>query len=162
MGEYVLKEPEEGYAGDGGGRVEREPIPDGQIFEAELLALDEKPMKYKDGTPVLDKKTNEPVVTMNFKFKIVGGEFDDRFVWGETGTVFYRHPECRFHNWVQELFGTELPLDFRLDTESLQGNRCRIVVGYETYTRKDGTSGWKNFVKDVLRSKAAMSFDEPF
>lgn len=81
-----------------------------------------------------------------------------------AGTVVHN---CKLANWSREILAAELPVGYRLDTDMLVSQRCRIVVGLREY-QKDGETKQTNFVKDVMRSRDAMAgvgagaIDEPF
>lgn len=136
-------------------------IDDDTIFEANLVGVRqvEKPFTDDDGN-----KVNK----VEFKFTLIDpdGNFDGTPQWGETPTRFNSHPDCRLRNWASAILGTELPIGYRLDTDVLLGNTCRVVIGLREY-EKDGATKKRNSVKDVIPSREAMARmaspdEEPF
>lgn len=120
--------------------------------------------------PWIDEDTGQKVKKVVFKFQVddADSDHDGQTVFGETPVRFNNHPDCKLANWAREILASELPVGFRLDTDSLQGQRCRIVVGLREY-QKDGETKQINFIKDVMRSRDAMAaanaggaLDEPF
>lgn len=91
---------------------------------------------------------------VGFVFRVTdpGAPWDAHHLAGDTPTTFSDHPMCRLHAWVTEIFGG-LPLGkgFVLDLEDLRDRPCRVVVGVES-----GRRGAHNFVKDVIRPRAAQ------
>lgn len=66
-----------------------------------------------------------------------------------NGTVVHN---CKLKNWAQAIENVEFPLNYRLDTDTLVGKLCRIVVGHRTY-EKDGQTKDHNFVRDVMPAR---------
>lgn len=134
------------------------PIEDDTIWPAEVIEVKIAEKKYRE-----DKDdSNSPFVKkVEFKFAVEqeGSPWDGTNVWGETPTRFNTHPDCKLKNWAQEILATEFPPGFKLDTDVLKGNKCRIVVGQREY-EKDGETKKHNYVKDVLRSREAMGSTE--
>lgn len=135
--------------GDAAPKKQYDKIPAGTWLDAEVLAVDEveKPYKDDDGNPV--KK-------VEFTFGVQWNG-DDRKVWGETSTKWVYHSGCKLRQWSQEIFATDLPEEFVLNTDHLVGEKCQILVGLRTWEAgsKDGRSwdaGSKNFVEDVKRA----------
>jgi hypothetical protein len=124
------------------------------------VKIQEKPYVDDDGTKV--KK-----VVFKFAVDEPDNDHDGQTVYGETPMRFNNHPDCKLANWSREILAAELPVGYRLDTDMLVGQRCRIVVGLREY-QKDGETKQTNFVKDVMRSRDAMAgvgggpIDEPF
>lgn len=136
-------------------------IEDGAMYTAQVrnIKLVEKPYKDDDGNPV--KK-------IEFKFQLVSEDaHDGDDLWGETSTKFVLHPECKLKNWAEAILGQHLPAKFRLDTDDLLDRQCRIMVGKREY-EKDGEKKTRNFVRDVIPTREAMTAmkaveaDEPF
>lgn len=148
-------------------------IPDGSIKLARVVGVKvaEKPFKDDDG---------KPVHKVEFKFAIIDptGDFDGQNIWGETGTKFNTHPDCKLRNWSAAILGTELPVGYTLDTDLLMGHECRIAIELYEYEDKkaapDPDTGEKptkqrNRVIDVFPTADAMasmsgaaSGEEPF
>lgn len=145
---------------------------DGSIWPAKVISVKvvDKPYFEDDGVTKVRK--------VEFKFEIsdtVTGQFDGVPVWGETPTKFNTHPECKLRNWASAILGTDLPVGYRLETDVLQGNECRINVELYEYEDKKGpkdpTTGkgftkQRNRVLDIMPSAMAMAnydaSEEPF
>lgn len=128
------------------------PIPDDTILAAEVTAIAEKKK------PFTDKETGAEIWRVEFSFVVTEPEsgWKDQRIWGDTATTFSTNTDCKLRNWASELLGVEeLDSGFRLDTDLLVGQPCRIVVGARNYI-KDGTDKTYNFVKDVIRAKAGV------
>lgn len=123
-------------------------IPDGSIFEAQCVAVKQITARF------IDKETGKAVEQMEFKFLVQEGDWEGTPVWGKTSLSFVDHPDCRLRNWSQEILATELPVGYQLDTDDLEGNFCRVVMGVREY-EKNGEAKQVNFVQDVLRSRSA-------
>jgi len=137
------------------------PIDEDEILPARVVGIKErgKPFKEDDG--------NE-IKRVEFSFVIETPEqpFDGQRIWGDTSTVFTNNPNCKLYAWSQELLGMELPAGFQLDTDTLVGQDCRIIVGKREW-EKDGKQQTRNYVKDVIRAGAGASAsvlpeEEPF
>jgi hypothetical protein len=86
---------------------------------------------------------------VSFKFRIVGGDFDGRWVWGSANASWDETDGCRLFGWTKEIMGVDtLPSGFVFDTDNLVSLNCRIHV--QQYVKSDGSIG--NKVKNVLRS----------
>lgn len=152
MGDTFTLEEQEGTEG-GDGKKEFPLIPDGTIVNAEVLSITKKPMPYKD------EKTGEFVVRVEWEFKIVDDpEYSGR-LWGNTSTKFTTHPDCRMRAWVSEILGADvLPKDFRFNTDTLVGQKCRVVVEvYEFFDKKKNAQQFRNRVQDVIRKQNAYA-----
>lgn len=135
-------------------------IAEGTILEAEITKVQKvvKPFKDDDGNPV---------VRVEFSFKVVDEKNTGKLLWGETPTTFTTHPDCKMRAWVQEILAVnELPKDFKFDTDAIIGSNCRVVVGLREWTDKNtGEIKQRNFVSDVIRSREAIAtsaYVEPF
>ena len=126
-------------------------IDDDEIFPATLVEvkLVEKPF--------VDDKTGEKVKKISFKFRLdaEGDPHDGDFKWGETGTRFNTHPDCRLKNWAEAILGRELVKGYQLDTDDLLDQKCRVVIGRREYD-KDGQTKIHNSVKDLMPSAENM------
>ncbi len=144
---------------------ERIPIPDGAVFEAEVLTVkleDSKFYKNEDGTPQQ---------IMNFKFKVVNdgehdGAFVDRWVWGSTPPWLNDDPRCKLRNWVEAILDIDLlPPDYLLETDDLQGMQCRVIVSAKESTTNPGRITNKVTELKNTRGKPVMtvaqSADDP-
>jgi hypothetical protein len=131
-----------------------EPIPDDTVLNAEITEIKETTKNFGDG--------DVPRVEFKFIVREAGSDFDARKLWGDTPKTFTTDPRCRLRVWAQEILGQQLPEKFKLDTDQLVGLMCRIVVGLRTY-EKNGETISKNFVTDVMRTKAdGTTYEEPF
>jgi len=153
----ILVLEESNYAG---------PIPEDSILPARVTGVKQITKKFKDDD-------GNDIHRMEFSFVVEDpdGVYDGQRLWGDTPITFNTHPECRLRAWAQELFGTELPKGFVLDTDDLKDKRCRVVVALKIY-QKEGEEKTRNFVKDLIRPKGGGDFaavgavgvedDEPF
>lgn len=133
-------------------------IPDGTVADAVVTSVEVKTKPFKDDD-------GKDIIRCEFAFTLKGGEYDGRRVWGETSTKFSSHPDCRLRNWTQEIIGQELPVGFRLNTDSLVGSDCRVAIAVKKYKTREGVAKERNFVGDVLRTRDSVAFaaaDEPF
>lgn len=133
-------------------------IEDGEIYPARLVQTTVKERKFRDEP--------EPVKRVNWRFQIESDdEQDGRDVWGETSTRFVTHPDCRLRVWSEALIGQRLPTGYRLDLDTLNDRRCRIIVGKREY-QKDGETRFHNFVREVHPTREAFASmkneEEPF
>lgn len=120
-------------------------IPGDEWFDAEVIEVGERVLPFKD-------KDDNEVKAMEFKFKIQGGEFDGRWVKGETRLDFKKSQRSQMLTWIQELFQQELNEGFTLDTEMLSGKRCRVHTYQKPYKDKEtGEARSITLVNDVLR-----------
>lgn len=137
---------------------------DGSIWPAKVLTVkvEDKPYFEDDGVT--------PVKKVVFKFEIIDnitGQFNGVPVWGETPVKFNTHPDCKLRNWASAILGLpELPVGYRLDTDVLQGNECRVNVELREYEDKKGPKDpatGKGFMKqsnrvvDIMPSASAMA-----
>jgi hypothetical protein len=130
------------------------PIPDDTVLVAEVVSIKEATKNFGEGD----------VQRAEFKFIVrdPAGDYDGRWLWGDTPKSFTTDARCKLRLWVQEILGQELPPNFHLDTDELIGLTCRVAVGLRTY-EKDGEKVHKNFVTDVMRLKTdGTSYEEPF
>lgn len=127
------------------------PIEDDTVFEAEVISVKQVVAPFKD------KETGADIHQMEWKFTVVeeGSKWDGTPLYGKTGVKFNTHPDCKFKNWVVAVLAAEIDKGFRLDTDTLPGNRCRIVVSAEPYVDKKGEEKVANRVKDVMPSRDA-------
>lgn len=127
------------------------------VLNTEVVTIEEEEnpfFKNEDGTQ------QRNVV---FKFKVLGGEHDGRFVWGRTPTTWSTNEKCKLRGWAEEILGTTIPTKPLppLNTDDMIGRKCRAVIG--VYTKKNGDQG--NKVTDVMRDKSSAPADvysEPF
>lgn len=131
-------------------------IPDGEILAARVIGVEVKKQPFQD------KETGDDVFKVEFKFVVTDDDspYDGVIIWGKTGTKFNNHPYCKLYTWSQAVLGMELPVDYRLDTDDLLDQDCRILVKLSEYTDKTGASKERNDVADVLPSRSNMgNFD---
>jgi hypothetical protein len=146
------------------------PMEDDSIFTAEVATVKIVEKKYRE-----DKDDPHSPLVKKVEFKFVledpDGEYDGTPIWGETGTRFNSHPDCKLKNWAQEILATEFPVGYKLDTDVLLGQKCRVIIGANEWFKDVPVSAdhpdgkekrIRNFVKDVMRSRSAMGDEEPF
>lgn len=139
------------------------PIEDDTILNAEITAIKQKMVDFKDGAG------EQPRVEFTFVVTDPASAWDGQKMWGETSTTFSDNEKCKLRNWAMEIMGvSRLDPGFQLDTDDLVKQPCRIVVGARA-KKKNGveTGDIANFVKDVLRVKGNSSGtfaqdEEPF
>lgn len=145
MASFVLQKGGEGGGNFGG---DFEPLPDRAILDVEVVKVEER---EKPEWMIYDPEVTTEV---SFRFRVVGGKYDRRNIWGTSATFFNFSPKCRLRIWVQGILGLdELPEGFELDLDALTGKRCRVLVGNRT--NKNGDV--KDFVQDVF---PAGSFED--
>lgn len=125
------------------------PIEDDTVVPAEVLkvALQIKPFKDDDGNEI--KK-----VVFQFRVDDPDSPHDGTMLWGETYPSFTTHPRNRLRQWSEILLDTQLPPGYTLDTDSLIGTRCRLIVGL----RKNLKGEEKNWVKDLIPLNGLASY----
>lgn len=137
-------------------------MPDDHIVTAVVSSVKVETKKYTDDDGQAVKK-----VVFKFAVDEPGSDWDGQTVYGETPVRFNNHPDCKLANWTREILASELPVGYRLDTDVLVSQRCRIVVGLRSY-EKDGETKQINFIKDVMRTREAFAsagagpVEEPF
>lgn len=136
---------EQGTIDAGGDDRPREytPAPHNSVFEAEVLEV-----KVED-SPWTDDQTGEKKQQMSFKFKVVEpGDFEGRWFWGRTSTWFSEDARSKLRQFVQAILDEDvLPSGFVLDTDNLEGQRCRIIV--HAKEKADGSGRMVNWVQEV-------------
>lgn len=132
--EYVLQEP--------AGSDSVDLIPEDTVLIATLTSIAEK-----DGI----KKDGEKFTKLNWRFRVndADSDYDGRSIYGETTPNFTRHADCKFYAWAQMVLGVEFPPGFKIDTDLLLNQDCRVAMGVREYT-KEGELHSVNFVADVL------------
>lgn len=140
-------------------------LPDDTIVRAKVatVKLQEKPYTDDDGNKVTK-------VVFKFKINEPDGEYenwDGQDVYGETSTKFVDHPDCKLRSWAQAILAQEFPVKFRLDTDVLEGEECRIVLELNEWEdKKTAQQKQNNRVKDVMpargRTMATTAGEEPF
>lgn len=137
-------------------------IPDGQTYPATVISVGTKVMPFRD------KETNEPVKRVEFKFRLISDDaHNDAELWGSTPVNFVNSDQCKLKNWAESLLGRRLSVKYRLDLDTLVGQRCLVVVERRTY-EKDGRDRVTNRVRDILPTRqnsealAAADLNEDF
>lgn len=128
-------------------------IPDGEILPARVIGVENKKQRFQD------KETGEDVYKVEFKFEITDEDspFDAVKVYGRTGTRFNNHPGCKLFSWAQGILGMELVAGYRLDTDDLLDQDCRVIVKLDEYNDKTtGVAKQRNEVVDVMPSRQKM------
>jgi hypothetical protein len=137
------------------------PIDEDEILPARVVGVKivTKPFKDEDGNEIQR-------VEFAFVVEAPGSPYDGQRLWGDTSTTFSNNANCKLFAWSQEMLGMELPSGYKLDTDLLVGQDCRVVVGRKEY-EKDGKQQVRNFVKDTIRAGAGSpgpvaTDEEPF
>lgn len=133
------------------------------LIENHTVVLAEVATVEEEENPFFKDDDGNPQRNVVFKFKVLEGEHEGRFVWGRTPTTWSTNEKCKLRGWAEEILATTIPTKPLppLNTDDLIGRRCRAVIG--TYTKKNGDEG--NKVTDVMRDKSAAPVDaysEPF
>lgn len=116
------------------------PFPDNSRFKVEIVGIKEEMSRWKD------KDTGEHVPLLNFQFKVLEGEnFGNRRFFGDCPAEFF--PGSKLFNWVVAILNTDIQPGFQLNTDDLIGLKTRATIGYRTWERQDGTTGWANNVR---------------
>jgi hypothetical protein len=135
-------------------------IPEGDIVQAKVTACEQRVAPFKDDN-------GNEVVRIEFTFTIEepGSPYDGQRIFGSTSNTFTNHPDCKLRAWAQELLVTELEPGFTLDTDTLIGQRCRVVVGVRE-TEKNGLTKTRNYAQDIMRPRDGAPYkgmeEEPF
>jgi hypothetical protein len=66
---------------------------------------------------------------VEFVFKLDSADDHGDLVCGDTSTRFDDHPNCRLRKWVEAILGVQLSTGDEIDSDSLIGRRCRVVIG---------------------------------
>ncbi len=127
------------------------------IVVAEVVTIEE------EENPFFKDDDGVPQRNVVFKFKVLDGEYEGRFVWGRTPTTWSTNEKCKLRAWAEEILGVTIPTKPLppLNTDDMVGRHCRVHI--ITYPKKDGSEG--NKVGDVMRDKAtapADAYSEPF
>ncbi len=146
---FTLRPAGEGPVDENGEKKEYPTIPEGTILDVECLGLEKKTMPFKDDD-------GNDVVKVEFSFRIVDGEYENRRLWGQTSTVFSTHEDCRLYQWVKALLGVDdLQPNFTFRAAEMKGTRARAEVGTRTYTPRNSTEVKEvNFVGDLMPARS--------
>ncbi|NBR22244.1 MAG: hypothetical protein EBU08_00335 [Micrococcales bacterium] len=126
-----------------------DPIPENRLVDVvvENCEIREYAEEFRKQYNVKD--THE----VSFKFRVQGGEFDNRVLWG-SAKPYFEGDGSRLRLWTKEILGLDnFPADYEFDTDHLIGLPARVLV--TNYKKRDGTVGDK--VKDVLRAVNTVS-----
>jgi hypothetical protein len=134
---------------DESGYPERKPIPDNSFFEAIILDIseNESPWDIDENDPSKGKK-----MQLSWKFKILdpSGEFDDRYVWGNTSTYFATSANNKLRQWIQAALDIPvLPEGYAVDTEQLHDKQCLVIVS----AKNKANGGIANRVMEIQPSR---------
>lgn len=127
-------------------------LPENEVVMARLLDVEEGEWT--------DQKTGELVLNYRWKFIMenVGPDFDGQEISGMTSRNYTAHPNCKAYLWVTQLLGTVPDTEVGLDTDTLQGKPCRLLIGH----RKDQVGRVWMKVKEVLPPRGvAITMPEP-
>lgn len=125
-------------------------IEDGEIYNAELVHVNQSERQFQ-GEPA-------PVMRLGFRFRLESDDaHDGAELWGETSTKYVNHPGCKLKQWADALMGQELPAGYNLNTDTLLGRRCRVIVEKREYNdRKTGEAKTLNKVREVHPTREAL------
>lgn len=150
-----VKKGETARPRSGSSNQEFQPIPDGAVYEAEIVKVEQKVRDmWIDG----EKQSRDRFF---FTFEILDpGDFQGRRLKQDTPTTYVDNENCTLWNWTRQILGSNPDI---LDTDDLVDKRCRIEVGAsEPKPRRDGngTYVW-NSVKTVFAPRES-SVEPPF
>jgi hypothetical protein len=98
-------------------------IPAETIVTAEVVNAEEKETPFWADENDHSKGKSRQV---SFRFKVLGGEYDDTIIFGNTGV--YYSDNSKLGGWVREILAVdELPEEF--DTDNLIGAVVKIIIG---------------------------------
>jgi hypothetical protein len=118
-------------------------IPDSAVYPATVVSVGIKEMPWKD------KDTGDIVRRVEFKFRLISDDAHDGVeIWGSTPVNFVDNENCKLKNWAEALLGRRLEPKYRLDLDTLVGQRCLVVIEKQTY-EKDGREKFRNRVREV-------------
>jgi predicted RNA-binding protein (virulence factor B family) len=141
-------------------QVERERIPADLIATATITSIElndftwkDKVEKNEDGSPVI--KTGRK---LKWLFKITEGEFEGRWVRGETRANLSTRSDNDYRNWAETALNRELTPSEKLDTDDLIGLRVKV----HTIHTVDKNDAKKIYVKvdELLPVSGGFSFDD--
>lgn len=132
-------------------------FPDDDLLPATLTSVIEKSREIRQG----DRK-GETFTKWEWEFSISGGQYAGLRAWGETEDRLTNLEGNRVRAWATALRGQEFAFGESLNTDDLIGLPCMIMVGHEEYKRGDGTTGYKEPVRDVISVADAQSIEPPF
>jgi hypothetical protein len=133
-----------------------DPIPEGTIVDVEVVSVELRDLNPEFRAKYKIKETQE----VSFRFRVTGGEYAKRNLWGNAKPILDDSDNCRLRLWTQEILGVDrLPADFEFDTDDFTGLTCRVLV--KNYNKRDGSVG--DGVQDVLRAvEDRFANEEPF
>lgn len=133
----------------------QELIPEDTIVKAKLLEISPREQKWND------KQTGEPksATFLNWKWEIIGGEFDKKWVWGSCDARLSNHPSNKFRNWSESLLNRQLPVGEPFDTDDLIGLTAEISITHRA-DKKDPAKKYAE-VDEVIPSEGGFALDEP-
>ncbi len=120
-------------------------LPEDTIFTGVLESIIEDRVIPKEG------QTFEPFTKLKWKFRVTSGEYEDKIVYGKTGSKITNNPNNPFYSWTCALLGRELEPGADLDIEDLAGLRCQFTVRHEPQ-KNDKKKFWVN-VDEVLTAE---------
>lgn len=119
----------------GGDNAEVSLLPAGVPLLAEVVKAEvrEHPFFWKDKNDHSKGKEEQ----VSFTFKILDDEFNGRFVYGDTPTIFNDNERCKLRRWVEEIFAFDsLAPGFQFGLDDTVGNPVYVIMRHETYTDK--------------------------
>lgn len=75
-----------------------------------------------------DKSVMEDAIQWKFEILDPDGSHDKTWVWGRTSQVFSSSRKCKLRNWAIALLGQDLPSGYKLDTDDLLDQECKVVL----------------------------------
>ena len=107
-------------------------------------ALEHMELRQSKTTFVRDDGTAAPDEYYSWKFRLLGDEHEEEYVFANSSTSFGRKSKMR--KWVSAILNREIQTGDRLTTTDLLGVPCRLVVKKE----RDNEGVWGNKVTDIL------------
>lgn len=104
------------------------------VYEAEIVKIEERPTKYGD--------------SLSWEFVLLDEGVEDRRVWGMTSQNLVKLDRCKLWGWLQAI-GIDLEEGQELETDELAGKPCRVLV--ENYEGTDKIM--RSRVKEILATK---------
>ena len=141
-------------------QVEREQIPADLIAAANIVSIElnefswyDKIEKKPDGSAV--QKTGRK---LKWLFKITEGEYEGRWVRGETRANLSTRSDNDYRIWVETVLGRELSPGEKFDSDQLVGLPVKVHTIHQV-DKKDAKKIWVK-VDDLLPASGGFQFDD--
>lgn len=132
-------------ASDGGQKKVYDPIPNNTMLNVAVEECGLRELKEEFRAKYKIEDTHE----INFKFRVLDGEYANRVMFASAKPYFNNSDNCRLRVWAEAILGKSLdPDSYEFDTDDLVGRHCQILV--ETKVKENGTTG--NKVVQVVKS----------